>query len=105
MWGQDLGGTMDKAGGVGGLLMLVEHGSGSATTNHVAAYDGNGNVAALIKSDTTLSARYEYNPFGGLIRSTVPLAKGNPFRSSTKFWDEESGLINYGYRYYSPLLG
>jgi RHS repeat-associated protein len=105
MWGQDLSGTMDKAGGVGGLLMLVEHGSGSTTTNHFAAYDGNGNVAGLIKTDTTLSARYEYNPFGGLIRSTGPLAKGNPLRYSTKFWDEESGLMNYGYRYYSPLLG
>src|SRR5713226_2017670 len=80
---------MDKSVGVGGLLMLVEHGSGGATTNHFAAYDGNGNVVGLIKSDTTLSARYEYNPF----------------RWSTKFADEESGLINYGNRYYSPLLG
>ncbi len=104
-WGQDLSGTMVKAGGIGGLLMLVEHGSAGTTTNHFAAYDGNGNVMAFIKTDTTLSARYEYNPYGGLLRSTGPLGRVNPFRFSTKFWDEESGLVYYGYRYYNPSLG
>jgi RHS repeat-associated protein len=96
---------MAKAGGVAGLLMLVEHGSASTTTNHFTAYDGNGNVVSLIKADATSSARYEYGPFGQLVRQTGPLAKPNPFRFSTKFWDEESGLVYYGYRYYSALLG
>src|SRR5258708_36489117 len=105
MWGQDLSGTLNKAGGIGGLLMLVEHGSGGTTTHHFAAYDGNWNVVGLIKTDTTLSARYEYSPFGNLIRSTGPQAKVNPFRWSTKFADQESDLIYYGYRYYSPSLG
>jgi RHS repeat-associated protein len=31
--------------------------------------------------------------------------KDNPFRFSTKFTDLESGLVNYGFRYYSPALG
>ena len=33
------------------------------------------------------------------------LSDENPFRFSTKYWDQESGLYYYGYRYYSPELG
>ena len=33
------------------------------------------------------------------------IADGNPFRFSTKYVDTESGLIYYGFRYYSPSLG
>jgi len=32
-------------------------------------------------------------------------AAQNPSRFSTKFTDEESGLVYYGYRYYSPGMG
>lgn len=94
--------TLDGAGGVGGLLMVREH---TASATHFAGYDGNGNVTALVKTDGSVSARYEYSPFGEPIRATGPLARVNPFRWSTKFTDEESGLVYYGYRYYSPTLG
>jgi hypothetical protein len=30
-------------------------------------------------------ARYEYSPYGELIRASGPMAKANPFRWSTKF--------------------
>jgi RHS repeat-associated protein len=33
------------------------------------------------------------------------MAKANPFRFSTKFQDDESGLSYYGYRYYNPSTG
>src|SRR5688500_13527131 len=33
------------------------------------------------------------------------MAKKNPFRFSTKFTDNESGLVYYGYRYYNPVTG
>jgi RHS repeat-associated protein len=33
------------------------------------------------------------------------MAKANPFRFSSKFTDDESGLIYYGHRYFSPELG
>jgi RHS repeat-associated protein len=33
------------------------------------------------------------------------MAIANPVRWSTKFRDEESGLVYYGYRYYSPATG
>jgi len=101
VWGNDLSGTEDEAGGVGGLLMTSLSG-----TNCFASYDGNGNITAFIKaSDKSLAARYEYSPYGQLIRETGLLANQVPFRSSTKYWDEESGLIYYNHRYYSPSLG
>ena len=95
---------MDGAGGVGGLLMVARHASPS--TNCFVAFDGNGNVTALLNAVSgAVEARYEYSPYGEILRTTGPLASANPFRWSTKFWDEESGLVYYGYRYYSPALG
>jgi RHS repeat-associated protein len=33
------------------------------------------------------------------------MATANPFRFSTKFQDDETGLLYYGYRYYDPITG
>jgi RHS repeat-associated protein len=33
------------------------------------------------------------------------MAANNPFRFSTKYQDDETGLVYYGYRYYSPSMG
>ncbi len=40
-------------------------------------------------------------PFGEVIRATGPMAKANPFRFSTKYQDDETDLLYYGYRYYN----
>ena len=101
LWGTDLSGSMQGAGGVGGLLE-VSYG----TTNCFPAFDGNGNVMALINAnDGTTLANYEYGPFGEVIRATGPMAKANPIRWSTKYQDNESDLLYYGYRYYKPSTG
>src|SRR5690606_30000370 len=42
---------------------------------------------------------------GELLRSEGAYADDNPFRFSTKFQDNETGLINYGFRYYDPRNG
>jgi RHS repeat-associated protein len=103
-WGLDLSGTEQGAGGVGGLWLVTDHTSG--TVYHWPAYDGNGNVAALVaQANGSLSARYEYGPFGETLRATGPMAKHNPFRFSTKYTDNETGLLYYGYRYYDPVTG
>ncbi len=103
-WGLDLSGTMDGAGGVGGLLEVTYY--GAQTTNCLAAYDGNGNVAALINTaDGKVLAQYDYGPFGEVIRATGPMAKANPFRFSTKYQDDESDFVYYGYRSYNPSTG
>ena len=63
-------------------------------------------MVALVKAaDGTSSAVYEYGPFGELLRATGPMAKANPLRFSTKFQDDETDLLYYGYRYYNPSTG
>ncbi|HOG86433.1 MAG TPA: RHS repeat protein, partial [Verrucomicrobiota bacterium] len=102
LWGLDLSGTMQGAGGVGGLLAITDASQGS----HFCAYDGNGNVAALVKADGAgLAAQYEYGPFGELLRATGPMARANPFRFSIKCQDDETDLLYYGYRYYKLRRG
>jgi RHS repeat-associated protein len=106
MWGLDLSGTMAQAGGVGGLLGVFEISNNQVSNCHFAANDGNGNITALVKANDSLpSAQYEYSSFGEALRSTGPMAKANPFHFSTKFVDHETGLVYYGYRYYSPATG
>lgn len=105
LWGLDLSGTLGQAGGVGGLLAISEHSTNGLAT-HLPCFDGNGNVMALLKADSsTLSAKYEYAPFGEPLRVTGDAALLNPFRFSTKYTDDETGLLYYGYRYYSPAQG
>lgn len=106
VWGLDLSGTMQGAGGVGGLLFANLPGAPTpAFDTHAVAYDGNGNVTALVDQSTgTVSATYEYSAFGETLSAIGPAAEANPFRFSTKL-EEATGLLHYGMRYYSPRLG
>lgn len=106
VWGLDLSGSFQGAGGIGGLLWVN---NGSAST-HFVSYDGNGNVSALVSAaDGSESARYEYGPFGEVIRASGPavgsMVSVNPFRFSTKYQDDETDLLYYGYRYYTSSVG
>ena len=104
VWGTDLSGLMQGAGAFGGLLKVTDYTSG--TTHHFVAYDGNGNIGALTDAGNgAVTARTKYGPFGEPLRETGTLAKKNPFRFSTKFNDNETGLLYYGYRYYNPSTG
>ena len=104
VWGIDLSGSIGGAGGVGGLLKIIDHGVGGSS--HYVAYDANGNVVGLVDATSgAWTAQYEYGPFGELIRATGPMAASNPFRFSTKYTDDESGLLYYGMRYYNPTIG
>jgi RHS repeat-associated protein len=98
--GLDLSGTMQGAGGVGGLLAVRDQSTINAQpSTHFAAYDGNGNVAALVNAaDGTESARYEYGPFGEPLRVTGPMGKANPIRFSTQYADDVTGDVKYLYR-------
>jgi RHS repeat-associated protein len=100
LWGNDLSGSLQGAGGVDGLLEVS-----TMTTNCFVAYDGNGNVAVLVNAaNGTVTATYEYGPFGETIRASGPMAKANQFQFSTKF-EDESGLLYYGCRFYDPEAG
>jgi len=100
IWGLDLSGSLQGAGGIGGLL--------SANLNGTQAfyfYDANGNVSDLAGVSGNNLAHYEYDPYGNITVSDYSLASANPFRFSTKYLDEETGLYYYGFRYYAPQLG
>jgi len=96
---------------VGGLLWVnndqTSYGGQTLPTGvQYAVLDGNGNVVGLAKAaDGTWSARYEYGPFGEVIRATGPMAKENPFRWSTQYTDDETGLLMYPARPYDPSTG
>ena len=98
-WGLDLSGSPQGAGGVGGLLARNTGG-----VIYVYTYDGNGNISEVL-SATEQVAHYEYGPFGEPLGATGIMAAQNPFRFSTKYTDDETGLLYYGYRYYNPSTG
>lgn len=100
--GLDLSGSIQGAGGVGGLL-AVQVGpagpAGLAGTTHFTCYDGNGNVAALVNAATGVeSARYERGPFAERVRETGPMAKLNPIRFSTQYHDDFTDDTKYLFR-------
>jgi RHS repeat-associated protein len=109
VWGLDLSGSLQGAGGIGGLIRIFPADPGSLTP----VFDGHGNVTALVDSGspTNILARYEYGPFGEVLAeayassSARQLLAASGFRFSTKYRDEETGLLYYGYRYYSPGQG
>jgi RHS repeat-associated protein len=103
-WGPDLSGTLEGAGGIGGLVSVTQYGDN--ITTYLPAYDGNGNVMAMVRADTgSVEARYDYSPYGQTLTSTGSYAVSNPFRFSTKYNDSETGLLYFGYRYYNSEMG
>ena len=111
VWGIDLSGTLQGAGGVGGLLCSTLTGENSATNNYYPAYDGNGNISAWLGASGNLLARMDYSPFGQLVAQYKFTGTGDttlsrlPFGFSTKYTDAETGMLNYGLRIYNPLTG
>lgn len=103
-WGNDLSSTPQGAGGVGGLLAAADAASGR---NWCYAYDGNGNVSAVVDlADGAKVGRYDYDAFGRTIatRGDEGLAGVNPYRFSTKPL-EGTGVYYYGFRYHLPETG
>ncbi len=75
-------------------------------STHFFAYDGNGNVSALVNaSNGEVSANYEYGPFGEPIRVSGIMSRENPFRFSTKRIVDSIDIILYEYRAYKPSTG
>ncbi len=68
------------------------------------ANDNNGNITKYIDESGNVIAAYEYDDFGRLISSSGPMADFFRHRFSTKYFDAETGLYYYGYRFYSPSL-
>src|SRR6266508_3873182 len=102
---RDLGGSLEGAGGIGGLLPR-SHGysGGSWGTHNYYHADGAGNITMLIDGSQVTVASYRYDPYGNTISSSGGLAGGNVYRFSSKEIHANSGLYYYGYRSYDPNL-
>lgn len=61
--------------------------------------------AATKPGESAFGASYVYGPFGEVIRATAAMAKLNPAREGTKFYDDGSDMAYYGCRYYNPSTG
>ncbi len=66
--------------------------------------DGNKNVLKLFDA-TGVLASYSYDPFGKVTVSEGLLATDNPFRFSSEYHNDITGLVEYIYRKYDPVIG
>ena len=113
VWGTDLSGDLKGAGGVGGLLsQRLFLPAATSPAVYFYAYDGNGNVRALVQANAASPAasniveRYAYDGFGRELAGNTPAASSvNTFRFSTKQADAETGMNYYGLRYYDSNNG
>jgi RHS repeat-associated protein len=96
--GQDLSGTLQGAGGTGGLLAMTE----STGASSYYKSDGNGNVMMLINSYQIAVAKYLYDPFGKPLADGGPKTFVNPVWSSSQIYDPDTGFFHYLYRIYVP---
>ncbi|MBK8914148.1 MAG: hypothetical protein IPM64_06025 [Phycisphaerales bacterium] len=120
-WGLDVSGLngnagvagLHGAGGIGGLLACHDVSMSTAQT-HAYCYDGNGNVGQTVditipggsySSTPTLTATYEYDPYGNRVNTPGGGELDQPFRFSTKYFDVQTAMYYYGYRYYLPGIG
>ncbi len=116
-WGRDLSGSLQGAGGVGGLLAIStvpQAAEGSAENRKPKSdniptvyfcYDANGNVTQLVDGVGELKAQYEYDAFGKAVVMTGKQALENSWRFSTKPEDVATGMLYYGYRWYDGVSG
>ena len=102
-WGTDLSGSLQGAGGVGGLFSVIVDGATPAT--YYPCYDANGNITEYVDELGIVRAEYTFDAFGQTISQGGDMAATFSHRFSTKYADDETGLYYYGFRFYSPKLG
>src|SRR5262249_12797630 len=94
--GADLSGSIEGAGGIGGLLARSSgYSGGNWTTHHFYHADGNGNITYLVDSSQALAASYRYDPFGNTLGSSGTMASANVYRFSGKEVHVASGMYYY----------
>lgn len=77
----------------------------SANATYYYNTDANKNITELTDATGAVVAHYEYSPFGKVLVANGTYASINPFRFSSEYHDDETALVYYNYRYYSPELG
>lgn len=92
LWGLDISGSLQGAGGVGGLLR---------EGNLYPLYDANGNITQKLNSSGSTVMAVEYDPFGNVISGSLV----GEYGFSTKPLDADLGWHYYGYRWYDAEAG
>jgi RHS repeat-associated protein len=119
VWGRDVSGSLQGAGGVGGLLMCVANPKHSVlwvadamlpSMAYYFLYDGNGNVSETIHERGAVLGQYRYDGFGKLmgqnpthyvitVNGIDQIVSGinQPFKFSTKWHDDTNhNSASYG---------
>ena len=97
--GNDLSGSPQGAGGIGGLLARTD-----AAGSLFYHSDAGGNVTTLFNAAQAVVGRYAYDPFGNLLGMSGASAAGNRYRFSSKEVHPQTGMYYYGFRFYEPNL-
>ncbi|MFM1945070.1 MAG: hypothetical protein RI897_4052 [Verrucomicrobiota bacterium] len=107
--GQDLSGSLQGAGGIGGMLARssgYSSSTGGWGYNYTYHADGGGNITYAVASNGTKMAEYRYDSFGRTLSVYEQRAfTGNRYRFSSKEVHLRSGMYHYGYRFYNPSTG
>ena len=92
VWGMDLSGSMQGAGGVGGLLKEGDL---------YPLFDANGNIMQKLDDTGSIAMNVAYDPFGNIIDGTLV----GEYGFSTKPLIDDLNWYYYGFRYYDPTTG
>lgn len=87
------------------LAMSVFDETGTYVEDLFYTHDALKNTTALFGIQAGRRALYEYGPYGSTVKMEGNAAEVNPFRFSSEFFDEETGLVQYNFRYYTPEEG
>jgi RHS repeat-associated protein len=91
------------AGSIGSLLSRTVKGTGGgADAYYYYHYDGRGNVVQVTDNNQNVVASYSYDAYG--VKLTGPDTY-QPYMYSTKEYNSNTGLYDYGLRFYAPSLG
>jgi len=71
-------------------------------TWHTYGWDNNKNISELYSTSGFISTAYSYSPFGKVAKTDNI---EQPIQWSSEFFDNETYLISYNYRYYNPNMG
>jgi RHS repeat-associated protein len=78
------------------------------TTSNVTYYalgDANKNITCYLTNAGAIGGHFEFSPFGQITRASGSSPDDFDFRFSSEFFEQETGLVYYNFRYYSPELG
>jgi RHS repeat-associated protein len=77
----------------------------NGTDTYYYTHNANKNVSELLDNAGSIVAHYEYSPFGKVTSSSGSYKDDNPFRFSSEYTDDKTGLVYFNFRYYASKLG